>query len=102
MFGDFEKMQADMQQKLATIHVEGQSGDGAITVTMNAAITVENVKIDMSKFDLSDSEQLEDLLVVAMNAAIEKAQIKAAAESQKLMNQMLPGGLGSLGSLFGK
>jgi nucleoid-associated protein EbfC len=102
MFGDFEKMQEEMQQKLAAITVEAQSGDGAVFVTMTAALVVENITLDKAKLDVNDTEQLEDLLLVAVNNAIQKAQVKSAAESQKMMNQMLPGGLGSLGGLFGK
>ncbi len=102
MFGDFEKMQAEMQAKLAGIQVQADAGDGAVTVTMNAAMQVENITLDKSKLDLSDLEQLEDFIVVATNEAIVKAQTKAAAETQKMMNNMLPGGLGGLGNLFGK
>ena len=102
MFGDFEKMQEEMQEKLASITVEADSGDGAVSVTMTASLQVQNIKIDASKLDLTDNEQIEDLILAAVNAAISKAQIKAAAETQKMMNTMLPGGLGGLGKLFGK
>jgi nucleoid-associated protein EbfC len=102
MFGDFEKMQAQMQEKLGSITVTADAGDGAVMVTMTADLQVQNVKIDKTKVDSADMEQLEDLLVVALNEAIIKAQTKAAAESQKMMNDIIPGGMGALGGLFGK
>jgi nucleoid-associated protein EbfC len=102
MLDKFEKMQEEMQRKLADITVEAATGEGAVTVTMTAALRVENIAIDPSKVNLTDTEQLEDLLLVAINDAIQKAQIKAAAESQKMMQNMIPGGLSALGGLFGK
>jgi nucleoid-associated protein EbfC len=102
MFGDFEKMQEEMQEKLGAITVEAEAGDGAVKVTMSAKLEVENIKIDATKLDANDTEQLEDFILVAMNEAIVKAQTKAAAETQKMMQNILPGGLGSLGGLFGK
>lgn len=102
MFGDLEKMQTEMREKLASITVEAESGDGAVTVSMTANLEVQNIKVDATKIDLKDAEQLEDLLVVAVNEAIVKAQTKAAAETQKMMNSIIPGGLGSLGGMFGQ
>jgi nucleoid-associated protein EbfC len=102
MFGDFEKMQAEMQAKLAEIEVIADAGEGAVVVTMKANLELDNIKLDKSKLDLTDLEQLEDYLIVAVNEAIVKAQTKAAAETQKAMNDLLPGGLGGLAGMFGK
>ncbi len=95
-------MQAQMQEKLGTIIVTSEAGDGAIIIIMSADMEVKNVKLDKSKLDLSDMEQVEDLMVVAMNKAIVMAQTKAAAETQKMMSDILPGGMGAFGGLFGK
>lgn len=82
-----------MQQKLADIFVEAEAGDGAVTVKAAADLHIENIKIDPAKLDLNDPEQVEDLLLVAVNRALELARERAAAETSKLLGGMLPGGM---------
>ena len=94
LFGNLQKQQEELKQKLAEIFVEAEAGDGAVTVTAGADMHIENIKIDASKMDVTDPEQVEDLLVVAVNRALELAQEKAAAETHKLLGGMLPGGMG--------
>src|SRR5690349_9456719 len=92
LLGNLQKQQEQMQQKLASISVEGESGDGAVTVTATAGMEIENVKIDPSKLDLNDREQLEDLILVAVNRALEAAKTAAAAETGKLFEGLMPPG----------
>lgn len=94
LFGNLQKQQEELKQKLADIIVEAESGDGAVTVKAGADMHIENIKIDASKLDMGDLEQVEDLLVVAVNRALELAQQKAATETHKLLGGMLPGGMG--------
>lgn len=94
LFDNLQKQQEELKQKLAEILVEAEAGDGAVRVKAGADMHIENIKLDTSKLDMTDTEQLEDLLVVATNRAIELAQQKAAAETQKLLGGMLPGGMG--------
>jgi DNA-binding YbaB/EbfC family protein len=97
LLGNLQKQQEELQQKLSEITVEAESGDGAVTVTATAALAIENIKLDASKLDFSDAEQLEDLLVVAVNRALESARQKAAAETGKLFEGLMPpGGLPGL------
>jgi nucleoid-associated protein EbfC len=93
LLGNLQKQQEAMQQKLAETFVEAEAGDGAVTVKAGADMHIENIRLDPAKLDLSDREQLEDLLVVALNRALELARQEAAAESQKLLGGMLPGGM---------
>ena len=105
MFGDIlgnmEERQKEMRQKLAAIQVEGEAGDGAVVVTANAAREITNISINEHILDRMDAEQLEDLLLVAVNRALEKAAATEAAESQKLLKDMMPPGMGDLSNLFG-
>ncbi len=97
IFGNIQQQQAELQAKLAGIIVEAEAGDGAVTVQAGADQHIENIKIDPSKVALNDREQLEDLVLVAVNRALEMAREKAAAETTKLLKDMLPfGGLGDL------
>ena len=94
LFGNLQKQQEVLQHQLAGIHVEAEAGDGAVTVVANADLHIENIRIDATKLDLNDREQLEDLLLVAVNRALELARQKAAAETNKLLEGFLPGGMG--------
>jgi len=100
MFGNIQEKQAEMQKKLANIIVEAEAGDGAVKITANAARQITDIKIN-SDLKFSDYEELEDLLLTAVNRAIAKAAEIEAAESQKMISEMLPPGFGNLGSLFG-
>jgi DNA-binding protein YbaB len=94
IFGNLQKQQEELQQKLADIIVEAESGDGAVVVKAGADLHIENIKIDAAKLDMSDLEQIEDMLVVAVNRALELARQKAATETNKLLEGLLPGGMG--------
>ena len=96
LFGNIREQQEEAQRKLGEIIVEAQSDNGAIRIVMDANKRLQDVTVDVSKLDLSTSEQLEDLLVVTFNAAIEQAEVKAEAEMRKQIGNMLPGGLDQL------
>ena len=62
-----------MQDQLALIEVEGQSGGGMVKVTMTCRNDVKRVFIDPSLL-ADDKEMLEDLVAAAMNDAVRKAE----------------------------
>src|SRR4051812_15186882 len=62
-----------MQEQLATIEVEGQSGAGLVKVTMTCRHDVKRVSIDDSLLK-DDKEMLEDLVAAAMNDAVRRAE----------------------------
>lgn len=96
IFGNIQKQQEELQQKLAAIIVEAEAGDGAVVVKAGADMHIENIKLDTSKIDLADQEQVEDLLVVAINRALDLARETAATETNKLLGGMFPG-MGEMG-----
>lgn len=102
LLGNMEQQQKDLQDKLATIQLSASAGDGAIKVTVTAAQQVVDVSIDKTKIDLEDTEQLEDLLIVAFNQALGMAVDTQTNETNNMVKGILPGGLGGLGDLFGK
>jgi nucleoid-associated protein EbfC len=91
-----QQQQEAMKLKLAEIIVESESGDGAITVKANANREILDIAIDKSKLDWEDTEQVQDLLVTAINRVLEKAQVKEQAEAQKMISDLMPPGLGGL------
>lgn len=101
MFGNMEEMQQQMKAKLAAITVEGEAGDGAVKVTSNAAREILNISINKEQLDWNDHEEVEDLVMVAVNRALELAAQKEAAESENMIKGMLPPGMDGLSGLFG-
>jgi DNA-binding YbaB/EbfC family protein len=86
-----QKMQENMrklQEELALVEVEGQSGAGLVKVTMTCKHDVKRVKIDPSLVG-DDREMLEDLVAAAMNDASRKVE---AAVQEKMGT--LAGGMG--------
>jgi DNA-binding YbaB/EbfC family protein len=67
-----ENMQK-MQEQLATIEVEGQSGAGLVKVVMTCRYDVKRVSIDDSLMG-EDKEMLEDLLAAAVNDAVRRVE----------------------------
>ncbi len=101
MFGNMEEKQQEMRSKLAGIIVEAEAGDGAVTVKANANREIVNISIDPEKLDWDDREMVEDLVTVAVNLALEEAAETEAAETQRMIKDMLPPGLEGLGGMFG-
>jgi DNA-binding YbaB/EbfC family protein len=75
-----------MQEELATIEVEGQSGAGLVKITMTCKNDVKRVTIDPSLLS-DDKDMLEDLVAAAFNDAARKAE----ALSQEKMSGMTAG-----------
>ena len=61
-----------MQEQLASVEVEGQSGAGMVKVVMTCKHDVRRVAIDPSVMD--DREMLEDLLAAAVNDAVRRVE----------------------------
>jgi DNA-binding YbaB/EbfC family protein len=84
-----QQMQENMkqlQEQLATVEVEGQSGGGIIKVIMTCRHDVKRVVIDPSLLK-EDKEMLEDLLATAVNDAVRRVE----ATIQEKMGGMTAG-----------
>jgi nucleoid-associated protein EbfC len=66
-----------MQDQLALVEVEGQSGAGMVKVTVTCRNDVKRIIIDPSLLT-DDKDMLEDLIVAAMNDALKRAEATAA------------------------
>ena len=96
MFGDMEAQQKAMREKLAEYIVESEAGEGAIKISANANRELTNITIDPTFLKNVEAEELEDLLLVAINRALQSALEKEATETQELLKDMLPPGLDGL------
>jgi len=80
-----------VQEDLGKETVEASVG-GVVTVTMTGHHEVRAIKIDPAAVDPEDVESLEDALVTAFNAALEKASALAQERMGALTGGMrIPG-----------
>jgi hypothetical protein len=83
-----------MQEDLAALEIEGQSGAGLVKVTLNGKMEVRAVKIDPSLMKPDDAEILEDLIVAACQDAKAKAEVTVQAKMQEITGDLpLPPGM---------
>lgn len=80
MMKQVQKMQKQMmeaQEQLGTLTFEGVAGNGMVKVIVTGHKVVQDIIIDPSVVDAEDVEMLQDLLIVATNDAIKKAEDNA-------------------------
>ncbi len=81
-----------MQEKLATIEVEGQSGAGLVKVIMTCRHDVRSVQIDPSLIG-DDKEMLEDLVAAAFNDAVRRVESTTQTKMAEITSSLsLPPG----------
>lgn len=72
MMKQVQAMQAQMQQSMSELRVEGSAGGGMVKATMNGHKELLAVSIDKEAVDPNDVEMLQDLVVAAINEASRK------------------------------
>jgi DNA-binding YbaB/EbfC family protein len=88
MQGRMEKLQKDLE----TETVEASAGGGAVTVIATGTQKIVSVRIDPDT--LGDAEMAQDLVVAAVNEALEKSKQMASEKMSALTASMgLPPGL---------
>lgn len=95
MIRQMQQMQdrmAKVQTELETETVEASAGGGAVRVVMTGTQKLVSVAIDPAA--AGDSEMLQDLVVAAVNEALELSKQAAAAKMQGIASGLgLPPGL---------
>jgi nucleoid-associated protein EbfC len=89
------RMQQQMEQiqaQLAARTVEATSGGGAVKVTAKCDGSIASIKINPQAVNPADVTLLEDMVVTAVNAALEQAkQISSAEMGKATQGFNLPG-----------
>jgi len=96
MLKQVQKMQAEMQKvqsELGNLTVTEDSGGGMVKVTANGNKELISLVIDPQVIKSEDKEILEDLIVAAVNKAIQSASKMAEEELAKVTKGMIPPGL---------
>jgi hypothetical protein len=82
-----QKME-DVKSKLDQIIVVGEAH--GVKVSINANKVVTNIDIPQMIIDDGDKDQIEDLLILALNKGLESAENVAQSESSSAMKGILP------------
>ncbi len=96
MMAQAQKMQQNMmkaQEELAEERIQGTSGGGMVTVTVTGQSDIVGITISPDAVDPEDVEMLEDMILAAINDAVEKSRELA---SKRMGGLGMPGGLGGM------
>jgi DNA-binding YbaB/EbfC family protein len=95
MMKQAQKLQKKMlktQQELATKTVEASAGGGMVRVIANGGQKIESIVLEKEVVDPEDIEMLQDLVLAAVNDALNKAQEMVSSEMNKLTGGLnIPG-----------
>ena len=81
---DMEKTQGELEEKT----FEATAGGNAISVKVNGAKVIQEIKIQKDVVDPDDVEMLQDLILTCVNEALRKVD---SAQSQELGKFNIPG-----------
>lgn len=93
MMGKMKDLQARMkeaQEQLAGLTESAESGAGLVRITVNGQKKVVGLEIDNDLIKPEDKEMLQDLLVAAINKAMETIEPKIKEHLQKSTEGLLP------------
>ena len=94
-----QKMQRQMEEQakeMETKEFTATAGGGAVEATVSGTKKVLSLKLDEEAVDPDDVEMLEDLIVAALNEALERVD----AESSSAMSKLTGGMGGGMPGLF--
>jgi nucleoid-associated protein EbfC len=99
MLSQANQIQEEVQRKLGQTVVEGSSGGGAVTATMNGKKQLLKIRIDPAAVvgltsGQPDVEMLEDLVVAAVNEAGRKAEEALQSSLKNMLGGLNLPGLG--------
>lgn len=95
MLKQAQKMQKEMQkaqEELATKEVEASVGGGAVVVRATGGKSIVSIKINPEVVDPEDVEMMEDLILTAVNQALDSAEEMMSSSMNKITGSMgIPG-----------
>ncbi len=95
MMKQAQKLQQKMlktQQELTTKTVEATAGGGMVKVIANGGQKIESIVLEKEVVDPEDVEMLQDLIMAAVNDALNKSQEMISSEMGKLTGGLnIPG-----------
>lgn len=92
-----QQLAEEIKKRLDNVSVSAEVEGGKIKIVSTANKRITNVSIDSDFLASADAEELEDLLLTAMNKVLEQAENVSQTEMQAATRNMM----GGLGGLFG-
>lgn len=80
---EFQKKMQEAQQNLGHLQTIGEAGGGLVKVTITGHRRILSVEIDSSILQTKDQLTVQDLVVAAVNKALDEAETMAQEELQK-------------------
>ena len=80
---EVQKRIADVQRELARRTAEASAGAGLVTAVVSGDLRIREVRIDPELLARGDAEMIQDLVVSAVNAALDAARRLAQEELQR-------------------
>ncbi len=96
LMGKLQDSQEDMKKRMDNILVDGIAGGGQVKVVCTGNKEIKQVWIDEDLVKSGDKDAIEELTVVAVNRALEKAGQIYEDEMKNMAKDLLPG----MGSMF--
>ncbi|MDH5474312.1 MAG: YbaB/EbfC family nucleoid-associated protein [Cyclobacteriaceae bacterium] len=93
MMGKMKEVQAKMkeaQANLVNVKSDGESGGGMVKATVNGSKQVEALQIDDELIKIEDKEMLQDLVIAAINKALQEVEGKSKEELKKSTEGLIP------------
>jgi DNA-binding YbaB/EbfC family protein len=94
MFGKLAEAQKKMQEvksRLESITVTGEAENGKVIVEATGNNRIKSIKINDSLFKIGDREEVEELITVASNRALDAAEKIMQTEMAAASKDLLPG-----------
>jgi nucleoid-associated protein EbfC len=93
ILGKAKEMQGKMkeaQERLVHVKSSAEAGAGLVKATVNGKKQVVDLEIDNDLLKPQDKEMLQDLVIAAINKALQDVEEKSKAELQKATQDILP------------
>lgn len=84
-----EKMKA-AQENLVNITAAGESGAGMVKAVVNGKKQIVSLEVDNDLVKPEDKEMMQDLIIAAVNKALEEVDVKAKEEMKKSTDGVMP------------
>ena len=93
IFGKMKEVQAKLQEAqegLADITETAEAGGGMVKATINGKKQIVNLEIDDDLVKPEDKEMLQDLVIAAVNKAMETIEVRVKEELKKSTEGFMP------------
>ena len=83
-YGPLQEQMEEVKQRIARLHITGEAGAGMVKVTVSGEGRVTDCRIDKALIDGDDLKLMEDLIISAVNDALEKSRAAVSYEMQRI------------------